>query len=93
VFRIIQELISNSLKHSDAKNISIHINAFDDLLNIVYEDNGKGFVWNDTQRGAGLFNIESRVQSLDGRLKFESTQYGVSYTIDIPIRNAETVVK
>jgi signal transduction histidine kinase len=86
VFRIIQELISNSLKHADAKTITIHINGFKDLLNIVYEDDGKGFTWNDSQRGAGLYNVESRVQSVKGNLKFESNQYGVSYTIDIPIR-------
>jgi signal transduction histidine kinase len=91
VFRIIQELISNSLKHADAKNISIHINAFDDLLNIVYEDNGKGFNWSENQRGAGLYNIESRVQSIRGSLKFESNQYGVSYTIDIPIMKRERI--
>jgi signal transduction histidine kinase/ligand-binding sensor domain-containing protein len=92
-FRILQELISNSLKHSNAKNISIHLNAFDDLLNMVYEDDGKGFSLSDSRRGAGLFNIESRVQSLNGRLKFESSTYGVSYTIDIPVQKAIPIQK
>jgi signal transduction histidine kinase len=86
VFRIIQELISNSLKHADAKNISIHINAFEDLLSVVYEDNGKGFEWQKNSSGAGLYNIESRIQSLNGKLHFESSLYGVSYTIDIPLK-------
>jgi signal transduction histidine kinase len=92
-FRILQELISNSLKHSNAQNISIHLNAFDDLLNMVYEDDGKGFILSDSRRGAGLFNIESRVQSLHGRLKFESNAFGVSYTIDIPVQKPVAIQK
>jgi signal transduction histidine kinase/ligand-binding sensor domain-containing protein len=85
LFRILQELISNSLRHSDAEKISLHINSFEDLINIVYEDNGKGFAWNVNQNGLGLYNIESRIQSVNGRLKFDSGTFGISYTIDIPL--------
>jgi signal transduction histidine kinase len=85
IFRILQELISNSLKHSNAKTIALHINAFDDLLNIVYEDNGKGFSWDNNQTGLGLYNIESRIQSINGRFHFDSGSFGVSYTIDVPL--------
>jgi signal transduction histidine kinase len=85
VFRIMQELISNSLKHSNADTISIHINSFQDLLNIVYEDNGKGFTWEQVQKGAGLYNIESRLQTVQGKLKFDSGEFGISYTLDIPM--------
>jgi signal transduction histidine kinase/ligand-binding sensor domain-containing protein len=85
VFRIIQELISNSLKHSNAKTISLHINSFADLLNIVYEDNGKGFAPEEHNKGLGLFNIESRIQSVNGQLRFDSGTFGISYTIDIPL--------
>jgi signal transduction histidine kinase len=86
VFRIIQELISNSLKYSEAEKISLHVNSFDDLLNILYEDNGKGFSWDENHNGLGLYNIESRVQSLKGQLRFESGDFGISYTFDIPKR-------
>jgi two-component sensor histidine kinase len=86
VFRIIQELISNSLKHSKANIISLHINSFEDLINIVYEDNGKGFTWQDQGKGLGLYNIESRLQSLNGQLRFDSGDFGISYAIDIPLR-------
>src|SRR5690606_15295350 len=77
-FRIIQELISNSIKHSYAKNITVHINSFDDVLNIVYEDDGIGFSYNPEQSGLGLDNIESRIQSVNGSLKFESGSFGIS---------------
>lgn len=89
VFRIVQELISNSLKHSNADTISLHVNSFEDLLSIVYEDNGKGFSWETSGKGLGLYNIESRLQSVKGRLKFDSGEFGISYTIDIPLNGAE----
>lgn len=85
IFRIIQELLTNSIKHSFAKNITIHINSFDDILNIVYEDDGVGFSYDPLQSGLGLDNIESRIQSVKGSLKFDSGKFGISYTIDIPI--------
>jgi signal transduction histidine kinase len=89
VFRVLQELISNSLKHSDAKVITLHINSFDDLLNIVYEDNGKGFSWELANKGLGLYNIESRIQSINGQLRFDSGPFGISYTIDIPLKKEQ----
>lgn len=85
IFRILQELLSNTVKHSFAQNISIHINSFDDILNIMYEDDGVGFARKPEQSGLGLDNIESRIQSLNGAMKFESGDFGTSYTIDIPI--------
>jgi signal transduction histidine kinase len=86
IFRIIQELISNSLKHSAASAIRLHVSSFDDLISIVYEDNGKGFNWSRESKGLGLYNIESRLQTLKGTLRFDSGDFGVSYTIDIPLR-------
>ncbi|MFZ6012503.1 MAG: sensor histidine kinase, partial [Bacteroidota bacterium] len=85
VFRVLQELLSNSIKHSYARNITIHISSFDDLLNIVYEDDGIGFSYKPEQNGLGLDSIESRLQSINGTLKFESGKFGISYTIDIPL--------
>lgn len=91
VFRVIQELLSNTIKHSFAKNITIHINSFEDMLNIMYEDDGIGFNHNPELSGLGLDNIESRIQSVNGTLKFDSGKFGISYTIDIPVTlNKET---
>jgi signal transduction histidine kinase/ligand-binding sensor domain-containing protein len=92
VFRIIQELLTNSIKHSFAHNISIHISAFADILNIMYEDDGVGFSYDPLQSGLGLDNIESRIHSVKGTFKFESGKFGVSYTIDIPITLNKEVV-
>lgn len=92
LFRVIQELLNNSIKHSQARNITIHINSFEDVLNIVYEDDGIGFNYDPLQSGLGLDNIESRIHSVQGSLKFDSGKFGVSYTIDIPINiNKEAI--
>jgi len=85
VFRIVQELLSNSVKHSAAENIRIHLHSFDDLLNVVFEDDGKGFTYDPAKAGLGLANIESRVQSVKGTLKFDSNSFGTSFVIDIPV--------
>jgi signal transduction histidine kinase/ligand-binding sensor domain-containing protein len=86
VFRVLQELITNSVKHSHARKISLHINSFEDMLSIVYEDNGKGFTADNGNSGFGLYNIESRVRSVQGKMKFETGSFGVSYSIDIPLK-------
>jgi signal transduction histidine kinase/ligand-binding sensor domain-containing protein len=92
IFRVLQELLTNSIRHSYAKNITIHINSFDDVLNIVYEDDGIGFSYDPLQNGLGLDNIESRIHSVHGTLKFDSGKFGISYTIDIPVTLNKEVV-
>jgi signal transduction histidine kinase len=86
LYRVLQELITNSLKHSQAKSISIHLNSFDDLYNIVYEDTGTGFSMTDSHKGLGLHSIESRIKAINGKITFQSGPIGVSYSIDVPIR-------
>lgn len=83
IFRIIQELINNTLKHARASEIRIHINEFDDEINIMYEDNGIGMI-GSRFTGLGLHSIESRVRSLDGRMSWESNHKGTFYSFDIP---------
>jgi len=92
IFRVLQELLTNSIRHSFAKHITIHINSFEDVLNIVYEDDGVGFSYDPLQSGLGLDNIESRINSVNGTLKFDSGKFGISYTIDIPVTLNKEVV-
>jgi signal transduction histidine kinase len=92
LFRVIQELLNNSIKHSFANNITIHINAFEDVINIVYEDDGIGFSYDPLQSGLGLDNIESRIHSVNGTLKFDSGKFGISYSIDVPLSINKEVV-
>jgi signal transduction histidine kinase len=83
VYRIIQELINNTLKHAQASEIRIHINEFEKEMNVMYEDNGIGMV-GSRFTGLGLHSIESRVRSMNGRMTWESNHKGTFYNFDIP---------
>lgn len=74
VFRIIQELLNNSMRHGKATKISIAFSKNDNQYQCFYTDNGVGF---DTKvsfqsNGLGMKNIESRVSFLNGTLKVDS---------------------
>ncbi|TPV33422.1 sensor histidine kinase [Paucihalobacter ruber] len=74
VFRILQELINNSLKHSEANTITIDFNQDSDGIKLHYSDNGKGFdVTNSVhKKGLGMKNIESRISLLQAKLTVDS---------------------
>lgn len=87
VYRIIQELLNNSLKHAKATEILIQLNTEDDELVIQYEDDGIGFDQNNLKRkGMGLENIKSRVNYMHGAITMDSSQGdGISVLIRIKI--------
>lgn len=88
VFRIIQELVSNTLKHAKATKLSIQVNHFDDILNVTVEDNGIGFKpnqVNEKSAGLGLHHIEARVHDMEGSINIDSGKgNGTTIMIDIP---------
>jgi len=88
IFRIIQELITNVIKHAEATEVRVHLTQHEDSLNIMVEDNGKGFNTKQItkQKGMGLSSIDKRVDHLNGKLDIESEpQKGTNIIIDIPI--------
>lgn len=89
IFRIIQELITNIIKHADADHATIHLTNHNDFLNIMVEDDGKGFyVANATKNesGMGIKSIDKRVEHLEGTLRIESEpNKGTTVIIDIPL--------
>lgn len=74
-YRIISELVNNSLKHSGADKIHIYLNCKDETLELLYFDNGQGYsVQNDHQksRGIGLHSIVNRVNLIEGIIDFQT---------------------
>jgi PAS domain S-box-containing protein len=73
VYRVIKELINNTIKHAQASEIHISVNYDSRVLECRYKDNGTGFDPYDNpnakSQGMGLNNIKSRIQSLGGRLE------------------------
>ncbi|MBN1415599.1 MAG: PAS domain S-box protein [Bacteroidales bacterium] len=74
VYRIIKELINNTLKHSQGTSIKINLKYVRGILRLLYTDNGKGLpaehFLNKEPVGMGISNIISRAQSLNGVYKF-----------------------
>ncbi|WP_281989254.1 ATP-binding protein [Aquimarina aggregata] len=88
IFRIVQELITNVIKHANAKEIAIDITNHKKSINLIIEDNGDGF---DIEKikpklGMGLSSIKKRVEGLNGSLSIDShIAKGTTIIIDIPL--------
>lgn len=82
LYRIIQELLNNIIKHANATEALIQFNRLSDRLTITVEDNGKGFnvEENTTNTHAGIETVKSRVNYLNGRLNIDSSD-GVGTTV------------
>jgi signal transduction histidine kinase len=88
IFRILQELINNSLKHGKAKKIKIKVNGIDSRAYFYYSDNGVGFDISDfkKRKGLGMYNIESRIQFLNAEYKIDSKKnHGFTFTFNLNI--------
>jgi signal transduction histidine kinase len=72
IYRIIQEFLSNVIKHAKASEMLIHIRDTDILLAIILSDNGVGFDTDLLKKGMGLNNIDSRIQSINAYSKWKS---------------------
>ncbi|MGQ8335037.1 sensor histidine kinase [Sunxiuqinia sp. A32] len=79
LYRVVCELINNTIKHSGAKQIQISLNQLEDKLRISYHDDGKGFdkkilMEQPSSGGMGFSNIFSRINSLKGDIQVETEQ-------------------
>lgn len=87
IYRILQEMLTNTIKHAEASEIFIQLRREDDRLILSYEDDGKGFNNDERlEKGMGLENISSRVNYLKGDMMLDSRiGGGASYIVTIQI--------
>lgn len=87
IYRIVQELLQNVMKHAKAKQVIIQISQHNGTFSLVVEDDGQGFDETKKQNGGlGLESVRSRVQYLDGEVTVSSQQgVGTTVTMDIPL--------
>lgn len=86
IYRIVQELLTNALKHANASQILIQLIEKDDELMVIVEDDGIGYDQNAVKQGMGTENISSRVNFLKGDLSIHSViGEGTSTLINIPL--------
>ena len=76
IYRVLNEIINNSIKHSNANYVLIVFNHFDDLLKIQIRDNGIGFKYNEitkSSNGSGLTNVRSRIRDIGGKINYRTS--------------------
>ncbi|MDQ0967221.1 ligand-binding sensor domain-containing protein [Flavobacterium sp. W4I14] len=87
IYRICQELIYNTIKHAEAKNIHIVIINRHEKLILLYEDDGKGYDFQTAKRGYGLFNIEAHIHAIKAELDTNTAiGRGVAVTITLNLK-------
>ena len=93
-FRLIQESVSNALKHAEAKDIWVKLEWLHDTMNIVVKDNGKGFAKEEIKdKTFGLIGMHERIELLKGTIRIDSKiGQGTTVFIQIPI-DEETMIK
>lgn len=87
LYRVICELINNSLKHAACHEIELRLEGAPNLLKVAYRDDGRGFVPEAMMEcGMGLSNIHSRIESLGGTLQIRSSKgKGMSALVQVPL--------
>jgi two-component system NarL family sensor kinase len=84
LYRIIQELFTNTLKHAVATQTRLEINLIENEITVIYEDDGKGFNTDSVSvSGMGLKNISSRVNMINGKLTVDSPSRGTTFIIEL----------
>ena len=89
LFRMVQEIIQNTVKHAGASELYITLDVKDKKIVLTTEDNGIGFDYekvNDLNKGLGLRNLSSRAEIMNGIIAVETGPgKGVKYKFEIPV--------
>ena len=91
---IIQELINNTIKHSEESNARIYLEDKDDKIKIYIKDNGKGFDKHLVKKknGLGINQIDARIHMMKGEFNIDSeNNIGTSITIELPVFKKESL--
>jgi signal transduction histidine kinase len=87
LYRIVQEALTNVVKHAQAEHVSIVLMPKDSSVAAVIEDDGRGFSPDGDGEGLGLVGMRERVALVEGRLEIESAEgAGTTIVVEVPIR-------
>jgi signal transduction histidine kinase len=88
VYRIVQESLTNVVKHARAHSVSVVLNRGDGRIKAVIEDDGTGFAPETVgEGGIGLVGMRERIELLDGSLTVESSERsGTTVAVEVPVR-------
>jgi signal transduction histidine kinase len=89
LFRTVQEILNNAIKHAEATCIHVYLLFQGSHLFLTVQDNGKGFdlksVEKDPEKGSGLRNMQNRTKLIGGELKIHHRKPGTEIQISLPI--------
>ena len=87
IYRIVQESLTNVVKHAQAHSVSVVVTRGDGRIKAVIEDDGRGFEpENAGGEGIGLVGMRERIELLDGSLTVESSERsGTTVAIEVPV--------
>ncbi|MGZ6539725.1 MAG: PAS domain S-box protein [Bacteroidia bacterium] len=86
VYRIVQEVINNIIKHANATNVAIHLSETDNNLKLTVTDNGKGVDLLAIKKGLGIINIYNRAENFGGSAEIISSPgKGCTWNVLIPL--------
>ena len=89
LYRIVQEALTNVVKHAQASSVSIVLARSARAITAVIEDDGRGFTPGDSGEGLGLLGMGERLALLGGKLKIESSPgAGTTIVAEVPLRCA-----
>ncbi len=91
-YRIIIELVNNSIKYANASNLEINLLEEDNHLKLHYHDDGKGFEIEKVKQGLGHVNIKNRAQSLNGEFEYLSElNRGMSFKLSVEAKPKQII--
>lgn len=90
VFRIVQELVSNTIKHALASCLTVHLFWTPTNLIVKVSDDGQGFTLSDKREGVGWWNIQHRSSQLNAKIEIGEPPIGLgsAVTLTVPLQHA-----
>lgn len=92
LYRVIQEALTNVVKHASAEKVAVELIHRDDYIYLNIEDNGKGFAFKSQLKSFGLTGMEERISSLNGIIDFQ-TSINNGFRVKIKIPYEATTIK
>ncbi len=89
IYRIIQEAMSNTIKHARARTLSILLTHDEELLTVVITDDGKGLDTQANPQGLGLASMRDRASLIQGHIRFERTNVGTRIVLIAPLNTGD----
>lgn len=93
IFRAVQELVQNALKHAKAATILVQLNCEEDITGVTVQDDGQGFDITNRKlkTGMGLHSVTERIQTLKGDIDIQSNEAGTSIYMEFKNKNIEDI--